>query len=113
MEFFGVGPLELLVVLVIALIVVGPQRLPELAAQMGKFMRGLRRYTSQVTREFNETMQDLEKEYDDLRGEWKTVGQGLDESTKAISSELEAAGAEASRALEDAKAAADEAAKPS
>lgn len=31
LQFFGIGPLELLMILVVALIVLGPQRLPEAA----------------------------------------------------------------------------------
>jgi sec-independent protein translocase protein TatA len=36
------GPLEMLVILVIALIVLGPQRLPEAARSVGKGMRELK-----------------------------------------------------------------------
>ena len=36
------GPLELMVILVIALIVLGPQRLPEMARSLGKGMREFR-----------------------------------------------------------------------
>jgi sec-independent protein translocase protein TatA len=36
------GPLELLVILVIALIVLGPKRLPEAARSVGKGMREMR-----------------------------------------------------------------------
>jgi sec-independent protein translocase protein TatA len=42
MPFSFPGPLELVVVLVIALIVLGPQRLPETARSVGKGMRELR-----------------------------------------------------------------------
>jgi sec-independent protein translocase protein TatA len=36
------GPLELLVILVVALIVLGPQRLPEAARSVGRGMRELK-----------------------------------------------------------------------
>jgi sec-independent protein translocase protein TatA len=39
---FNVGPLELVVVLVIALIVLGPQRLPDVARSVGRGMREFR-----------------------------------------------------------------------
>lgn len=36
MEVFSVGPLELMVVLVIALLVIGPKKLPEMGRSVGK-----------------------------------------------------------------------------
>ena len=42
---FNVGPLELVVVLIIALIVFGPKRLPELGHSLGK---GIREFRSSV-----------------------------------------------------------------
>jgi sec-independent protein translocase protein TatA len=39
---FNVGPLELIVVLIIALIVLGPQRLPDVAKSLGRGMREFR-----------------------------------------------------------------------
>jgi len=39
---FGIGFQELLVILVVALIVLGPQRLPEVAKSLGKFYRELK-----------------------------------------------------------------------
>ncbi len=104
MEILGVGPAELLVVLVITLIVVGPRRLPEMAAQLARFLRAFRRYSANVTREFNEALHELEQEYDEVRGEWKEIGQGLDESARAVSKELEGADSLARQALEEATA---------
>ena len=101
MEFFGVGPFELLVILSITLIIVGPKRLPEMAAELARLLRAARKYASQITEELSETMTDLEKEYDDMKGEWKDVGQGLDETAKSVSAEVEAARRDASAALEE------------
>ena len=39
---FNISPLEILVLLVIALIVFGPQRLPEMARSVGRGMREFR-----------------------------------------------------------------------
>lgn len=101
MEILGVGAPELLVILLVMLLVVGPQRLPEMAAQLARFLRTARRYTDRISHEFNETMHEMEREYDDMRGEWKDVGQGLDESARAVSAELESANREATKGLDD------------
>ena len=39
MPFNSIGPMELIIVLVIALIVLGPKRLPEVGKSLGKGMR--------------------------------------------------------------------------
>jgi sec-independent protein translocase protein TatA len=44
----NIGPLEILVVLIIALIVFGPKRLPELGSSLG---RGIREFRDTVTGE--------------------------------------------------------------
>jgi sec-independent protein translocase protein TatB len=38
MNFLGVGPAELLLVLIVALVVFGPERLPKMAKDLGKAM---------------------------------------------------------------------------
>ena len=38
----GIGPMELVIVLVIALVVLGPKRLPEAGRSLGKGIRGFK-----------------------------------------------------------------------
>jgi sec-independent protein translocase protein TatB len=45
---FNIGPQELLLILVLALLVVGPERLPEIARTIGKGMRELRKAQDEV-----------------------------------------------------------------
>ena len=47
-----IGPLEILVVSVIALIVFGPQRLPEIARSVGKALNEFKRQASDIRAEF-------------------------------------------------------------
>jgi Tat protein translocase TatB subunit len=59
MEFFGVGPWELLLILIVALIIVGPSKLVEVARTLGKMVRAVRKasaeLTTAVTRELEAT----------------------------------------------------------
>src|ERR687887_408732 len=49
---FGIGAEELIVIFIIALFVLGPERLPSLARDLGKAMRELRRASDELTEEF-------------------------------------------------------------
>lgn len=42
----SIGPLEILVVLVVALLVLGPQKLPDAARSLGRAIGEVRRYTA-------------------------------------------------------------------
>jgi Tat protein translocase TatB subunit len=46
---FGLGMGELLVILVIALIFLGPKRLPDVASTLGKAIRSFRKATNELT----------------------------------------------------------------
>jgi TatA/E family protein of Tat protein translocase len=59
MDFFGIGPLEFFLILVVALIVFGPGKLPELARQLGRAVREFRKASSELTHDFR---QEFEKE---------------------------------------------------
>jgi sec-independent protein translocase protein TatA len=48
---FNVGPTELMVILVLALIVFGPKRLPEIGRSIGKGLRELRKAQMDIKRE--------------------------------------------------------------
>ena len=61
-ELFGVGFAEAVLVLVIALILVGPQRFPEIARQSGRWYRMARRYTAAVTADLRGALDELEDE---------------------------------------------------
>jgi len=59
---FGIGPTELLVILGIALLVLGPKRLPELARSLGRGLAEFRRATSDVTDELHNAGVMIEEE---------------------------------------------------
>jgi Tat protein translocase TatB subunit len=55
---FGIGMPELLVILVVALVVLGPRRLPELARTLGKAMAEFRRSTTEIMDELHTAQLD-------------------------------------------------------
>jgi TatA/E family protein of Tat protein translocase len=55
MSFFGMGPMEITVILVVALIIFGPGKLPEVAGQVGKAIRDFRRMTTDLQEDFEKT----------------------------------------------------------
>lgn len=69
MDFFGVGPLEIIVVASLALIVVGPRKLPDLGRQMGRFIQQFRKATSDLTREFKDEFQDINEAVTEFKAE--------------------------------------------
>ena len=60
---FDVGFLEILVVLIIALLVIGPERMPEVARKLGAFMGKTKRFIESVKQEghLKETVDELKK----------------------------------------------------
>ena len=57
MELFGVGAGELFLIMVLALVVIGPERLPEVAGQIGRTVADLRRQANQLTGEFQRSLE--------------------------------------------------------
>lgn len=57
---FGIGMPELLLILALALIVLGPKKLPELARALGKGIAELRRATEEIKDEFRQMEDDLQ-----------------------------------------------------
>jgi TatA/E family protein of Tat protein translocase len=58
---FNIGLPEMLIILAIALIVFGPNKLPELAKAFGKAMREFKKATEEVKESFKEETKDLEE----------------------------------------------------
>lgn len=57
----SLGPAEILVILIVALIVLGPERLPKAAKQLGKAVGEVRRWSSNVQEDLRSAL-DAEEE---------------------------------------------------
>ena len=56
-EMFGLGPTELIVILVIALVIFGPSRLPKIGQSVGQAVRAVRESTDKVTEEVTKNLE--------------------------------------------------------
>ena len=53
----SLGPMEILAILVVALIVLGPKRLPEAGRQVGKFLAEVRRWSHNMQDEIRDVIE--------------------------------------------------------
>ncbi|MGC8121804.1 Sec-independent protein translocase protein TatB [Marinobacter sp. VGCF2001] len=84
---FDIGFLELLICGVIALLVLGPERLPTAARAAGRWVGGARRMVSQFTSEL-----DRQLKAEELREELRKAGDvGLDDVEKTVRGALDEA----------------------
>ena len=55
---FNIGPTELIIILVLALIVFGPARLPEIGRSIGRSLREFRRASDEIRGEIERDLDD-------------------------------------------------------
>lgn len=82
---FDIGFTEMMIIAVVALVVLGPERLPKVAKQAGEWMGKLRRYVDDVKSDINRQM-----ELDELRkiqSDVKEAAQSLQNSVQNVVAE--------------------------
>jgi sec-independent protein translocase protein TatB len=93
MDILGIGFSELMFIMIIAMMVFGPRRLPELAAKAGKFIADMRSMSQGLMAEWQREiavaarLEEIEK----ARQEIKQIQQELKQIPKDISAETTAA----------------------
>jgi sec-independent protein translocase protein TatA len=60
MNVFGIGLPEMILILVIALLVFGPKKLPEIGRSLGKAIRGFQDASKEFENEFKREAQEIE-----------------------------------------------------
>ncbi|MFW5819018.1 MAG: Sec-independent protein translocase protein TatB [Desulfovermiculus sp.] len=85
---FGIGTTEVLLILVVALLVIGPSKLPDVARALGKGMAEFRRMSSDVKRtiDFETQMADMER---DKKADTASSEHGTTRQTGSEESDIE------------------------
>ncbi|HEY4484996.1 MAG TPA: Sec-independent protein translocase protein TatB [Nitrospiria bacterium] len=75
---FGIGLPELIVILVLALLVIGPQRLPELARAIGRGVAELKRATQDLKDEMDAEVRKMDNAIEPASHEKSPAADGSD-----------------------------------
>lgn len=99
---FDISLVEMLMVFVVALLVIGPERLPSVARRLGAYFAKARRFVagvrSDIERELHadelqKVLKDQSKEIDEIKGVFdetrKEISAPLDESAKQLKNEVD------------------------
>jgi TatA/E family protein of Tat protein translocase len=70
---FGMGMPEILLILALALIVIGPKKLPDIAKAMGRAMREFKKATTELkeTMEIDDQLKDVKDAFQDVNTDLK------------------------------------------
>jgi sec-independent protein translocase protein TatB len=103
MSLFGVGAAEAGLILVIAMVLIGPQRFPEIMRQAGRWYRVARRFTDEVMKDVRSAVQEIEREVEEEAQDLRSVRELADVSgdLKAAREETEAVGRSAAAAAQE------------
>ena len=97
MGFLGLGAPEMLIIAVIALVIFGPNRLPEVAGQIGKVVRDIRKVTGELTSELekNADLKDIknavQKELGGIQSQVNAASAAVNKEVKTATSSVKSA----------------------
>jgi sec-independent protein translocase protein TatB len=102
---FDIGASEIFVIAVVALIVIGPERLPRVAKTVGHLFGRLQRYVSEVKSDINREieLEELRKLKATMQDAARTIEQSVTSQVNYIDSEVKQAGAQVQEQIESAQ----------
>lgn len=90
MNFFGIGYQEIALILVAALVVFGPNRLPEVAGQTARFLKDARKMMTDLTSEFEKNA-GVKEFKSAIEGELGGIKKDLEDAGLSVKSDLQKA----------------------
>lgn len=84
---FNIGGAELIVILLIAFVIVGPKDLPKIARALGRFVRYIRAMVEEVKRETG--LDELTEEFKDIERDVKSTVESADPRKELQKTQLE------------------------
>jgi sec-independent protein translocase protein TatB len=101
---FDIGASEIFVIGVVALIVIGPERLPRVAKTLGHLFGRLQRYVSEVKSDINREieLEELRALKATMQDAARTIEQSVTSQVNYIDSEVKQAGAQVKEQIESA-----------
>jgi sec-independent protein translocase protein TatB len=103
---FDIGFTEIFVIGVVALIVIGPERLPRVAKTVGHLFGRMQRYVSEVKADINREIEldELRKLQSTMQDAARSIEQSVTSQVSFIESEVKQAGTEVQKQVESAVA---------
>ena len=103
---FDIGVTEIFVIGVVALIVIGPERLPRVAKTVGLLFGRMQRYVSEVKSDINREIEldELRKLKSTMQDAARSIEQSVTSQVSFIESEVKQAGTEVQKQMESAVA---------
>ena len=104
---FDVGFSEIVVIGVVALIVIGPERLPKVARTMGHMFGRLQRYVAEVKADINREMEldELRRLQSEVQSAARDIEQSMTDATREVESGVRSVEAQLNEAGSEAPAA--------
>ncbi len=101
MGFFGIGFPELALIFAVAVIVLGPERIPGVAIQLARALRFLRGYATDATAQMRAELSDLTKEYDEMRRELQEFRTSVAKDLASVTDDVASVTRETDRAVKE------------